>query len=173
MTDKSPLAGKRILAVDDERDILGLLTELLPMCQVVTADSFEAAEALMASQEFDLAILDIMGVDGYGLLEVAKGKGIPAAMLTAHAFTPKNLVRSIKEGAVAYIPKEELSHIVKFLEDILTAEKEGRSPWEPWQKRLPSSYFEKRWGAAWRDVEDEFWIRFKASIRARRDASSP
>ena len=64
-----------------------------------------------------------------------------------------------------------ISNIVGFLEDIFKAKNEGRSTWEPWQERLPSSYFEKRWGAAWRDTEDEFWTRFKASVRAKRDAS--
>lgn len=171
MAEKNLLAGKRILVVDDEGDILEILEELLSMCEVVTAPSFEAAKALLESEDFDMAVLDIMGVDGYALLEIAKQKKIPAAMLTAHAFTPKNLVRSIKQGAVSYIPKEEISNIANFLEDILQARKAGRSPWEPWQERLPSSYFEKRWGAAWRDTEDEFWTRFKASIRAKRDAN--
>jgi len=172
VSERSLLTGKRILVVDDEADILEIVKELLPMCEVVTASNFEAARALLTSEPFDMAILDIMGVNGYALLETARQKKIPAAMLTAHAFTPTNLVRSIKEGAVAYIPKEELSNLVAFLEDILKAAKEGRSPWEPWQERLPSSYFEKRWGAAWRDIEEEFWARFKASIQAKRDASS-
>ncbi|MDZ7700257.1 MAG: response regulator [Deltaproteobacteria bacterium] len=171
MAENSLLAGKRILVVDDEADILEILEELLSMCEVVTAGTYEEAKALLKSEDFDMAVLDIMGVDGYGLLEIAKQRGIPAAMLTAHAFTPKNLVRSIRQGALSYIPKEEISNIAVFLEDILKARKEGKSPWEPWQQRLPSSYFEKRWGAAWRDTEDEFWTRFKASVRAKRDAN--
>ena len=171
MAENSLLAGKKILVVDDEADILEILEELLTMCEVVTAGTYEEAKVLLKSQDFDMAILDIMGVDGYGLLEIAKQRQIPAAMLTAHAFTPNNLVRSIRQGAVSYIPKEEISNIAVFLEDILKAKNEGKSPWEPWQKRLPSSYFERRWGAAWRDTEDEFWTRFKASVRAKRDAN--
>jgi len=171
VAENSLLAGKKILVVDDEADILEILEELLTMCEVVTAGTYEEAKVLLKSQDFDMAILDIMGVDGYGLLEIAKQRQIPAAMLTAHAFTPNNLVRSIRQGAVSYIPKEEISNIAVFLEDILKAHKEGKSPWEPWQKRLPSSYFERRWGAAWRDTEDEFWTRFKASVRAKRDAN--
>ena len=41
----------------------------------------------MDDQDFDIAILDIMGVNGYGLLDIANSKKIPAVMLTAHAFT--------------------------------------------------------------------------------------
>jgi DNA-binding NtrC family response regulator len=171
VAEKTLLEGKKILVVDDETDILEILEELLPMCEVVKAATFEEAKALLEAEDFDMAVLDIMGVDGYALLDIANRRKIPAAMLTAHAFTPKNLVRSIKQGAVSYIPKEEISNIVIFLEDIFKAKNEGKSPWEPWQQRLPTSYFEKRWGAAWRDTEDEFWTRFKASVRAKRDAS--
>ena len=109
MSDGKLLAGKKVLAVDDEPDILEVLEELLSMCKLVTASSFESARELLESQQFDLVILDIMGVDGYGLLELATKKNIPTVMLTAHAWSPDNLVRSIKKGAVSYLPKEELS----------------------------------------------------------------
>ena len=75
--------------VDEERNHLRLVTDLTVL------------DELLDSQQFDLVILDIMGVDGYGLLEIATRKKIPAVMLTAHAWSPDNLVRSIKEGAVS------------------------------------------------------------------------
>ncbi|MBW1715681.1 MAG: response regulator [Deltaproteobacteria bacterium] len=168
MSDSTLLDGKKILAVDDEPDVLTVLKELLSMCYVVTASTFNEAKELLESQDFDMAILDIMGVDGYGLLDVAKQRHIPAVMLTAHAFTPDNLVRSIKEGAASYIPKDEITGIADFLADVLKAKAGGKDPWQTWQERLPSSYFEKRWGAAWQDTDKEFWDRFRASIRARR-----
>ena len=92
---------------------------------------------------------------------------ITAVMLTAHAFTPENLVKAIKEGAASYLPKEEISNIIKFLVDILKAKEEGESTWGAWQEQLPSSYFEKRWGAAWQDADKEFWQRFRAGIKTR------
>jgi DNA-binding NtrC family response regulator len=167
MAEKKLLDGKRVLAVDDERDVLDTLVDLLPMCKVVTAFSFEEARGLLESQHFDLAILDIMGVDGYGLLDIATEKNIPAVMLTAHAWSPDNLVRSIKEGAVAYLPKEELSNITDYLSDVLIAKKEGRDPWQSWHERLPASYFERRWGAAWKDADKEFWDTFRAGLKKR------
>ena len=145
MADKKLLDGKRVLAVDDEQDVLDTLVDLLPMCEMVTALSFEEAKKLLESQPFDMVILDIMGVDGYGLLDIATRKNIPAVMLTAHAWSPDNLVRSIKEGAVSYLPKEELTNIIDYLNDVLVAKKEGRDPWKSWHDRLPVSYFEKRW----------------------------
>jgi DNA-binding NtrC family response regulator len=167
MSDESLLAGKKILVVDDEPDILDVLEELLSMCMVIKASTFDEARELLESQYFDLVILDIMGVDGYRLLEISKRKNMTAVMLTAHAFTSDNLRRSIKEGAVSYIPKEEMMNITSFLIDILKAQKEERNPWEPWQKKLPSSYFAKRWGAAWQDHDKEFWKRFWASKRKK------
>lgn len=167
MSENSLLEGKRVLAVDDEQDILDTLAELLPMCDVVKAPSFEEAKAVLESQEIDLAVLDIMGVDGYGLLDIATRKKIPAVMLTAHAWSPDNLKRSIREGAVAYLPKEELTNIADYLIDVLVAQKEGRNPWEFWQERMPTSYFERRWGAAWQDTDKQFWETFRNSLKSR------
>lgn len=163
----SLVSGKRILAVDDEPDILEVLEEMLPMCDVVTATSFETAKELLETQKFDLVILDIMGVRGYDLLDIANKRKIPAVMLTAHAFSPNDLRKSIKEGADSYIPKEEITHIKEFLEDVLAARKKGENPWKYWDERLPSSFFEKRWGAAWQNTDKEFWETFRASIKAR------
>ena len=167
MSDSPLLDGKRILIVDDESDILDILEELLEMCEVVRASNFKEAKALLESRDFDIAVLDIMGVNGYGLLDIARRRGITAVMLTAHAFTPDNLVKSIKEGAASYLPKEELTNITTFLNDVLEAKKKGKNPWEPWQQRLPTSYFEKRWGAAWQSTDRDFWDTFRAGIKDR------
>lgn len=167
MSESTLLDGKRILIVDDESDILDILEELLEMCNVARASTFDEAKELLESKDFDVAILDIMGVNGYGLLEIANRKKITAVMLTAHAFTPDNLVRSIKEGAASYLPKEEITNITTFLSDILKAKETGKDPWEDWQDRLPTSYFERRWGSAWQDTDKEFWDKFKAGIKAR------
>ena len=167
MADTSLLQDKKVLVVDDEQDILDVMKETLSMCRIVTAANFEDAKELLETQYFDLAVLDIMGVDGYGLLRICTQKKIPAVMLTAHAFNPPNLVRSIREGAAGYLPKEEISRIAEFLNDVLVAKATGKNPWGAWQDRLPTSYFEKRWGAAWRDADKEFWRTFKESLKAR------
>lgn len=170
MAENRLLDGKRILIVDDEPDVLDLLEDLLNMCDVAKASTFEKAKELLETQQFDMAVLDIMGVNGYGLLEIAKEKKVPAVMLTAHAFNPPNLVRSIREGAASYIPKEEISRIADFLNDVLEAKSKGENPWKPWQERLPTSYFERKFGAAWQDMDKEFWEKFRAGLKERGSA---
>jgi len=158
----------KILIVDDEPDVLDVLEEMLDMCKVVKASSYNEAKEYLESENFDMAILDIMGVDGYKLLHIAKQRNITAVMLTAHALSPGNLVKSIKEGADSYLPKEEMANIRTFLIDILKSQEQGESTWEPWQRTLSSSYFERKWGAAWKDQDKEFWKKFRASKKTEK-----
>jgi len=143
MADINLMDGKNILLVDDEPDVLDTLEDLLSMCEVVKCTNYKAAKDYMETRYFDMAILDIMGVEGYDLLDIAVGHNITAVMLTAHAMSPANLVRSYKEGAAAYLPKEEMINIVSFLEDILNAREQGKNPWTSWYGRM-SSFFEKK-----------------------------
>ncbi|MBP1748937.1 MAG: response regulator with CheY-like receiver, AAA-type ATPase, and DNA-binding domain, partial [Deltaproteobacteria bacterium] len=74
------LKGKKILIVDDEPDILDTLEEVLSPCKVVKAGTFEDAKRQLETQPFDMAVLDIMGVNGYELLEIAVAKKVTAVM---------------------------------------------------------------------------------------------
>ena len=171
MADNSLLKDKKILIVDDEPDILEVLEEYLSDCNLTRATNFDDAKRLLESETFNAAILDIMGVNGYKLLEISQERKVPALMLTAHAFSPDNIVKSMKEGAASYVPKDEINRIRDFLNDIFVAMEKGVSPWESWQKRLPSSYFEMKFGAAWRAADQDFREALKASIQARAKAS--
>lgn len=160
MTENDLLAGKKILIVDDEPDILATLEEFLTMCDVVKATTFDKAKNLLETQDFDLAILDIMGVKGYDLLEVANKKGVIAVMLTAHALTPNNIVKSYKEGAAYFVPKEEMARITLFLNDVLNAKEKGKSTWLNWLVRLTEAYWTKKFGPDWKSKDKEFWEDF-------------
>jgi len=150
------LDKKRVLIVDDEPDVLESLEELLNMCTTVRAQSFEEANHLLETQKFDIAILDIMGVDGYQLLEIATQKKVVTVMLTAHALSPDNIKKSYLGGACSYIPKEEMINIETFLIDVLTARQEGKNPWTSWYKRL-DTYFESKFGSGWDKDDKKFW----------------
>ena len=144
------LDNKRILAVDDEPDILDTIEEELPMCDVIKANSFEDAKELLTNEYFDLALLDIMGVDGYKLLDLAKQKNVTAVMLTAHALTPEDLAKSHKKGAASYLPKEEIENIATYLEDVFRAQINSEDTWKRWYDKL-SAFFDKRFGPDWKD----------------------
>jgi DNA-binding NtrC family response regulator len=159
MADKDLLEGKRILLVDDEPDVLDSLEDLLPMCETVKASSFEAARNLLETESFDMTILDIMGVKGFQLLEIANQKEVTAVMLTAHALNPDTVVRSYKEGAASYLPKEQMVNIASFLNDILEAKEQGKSTWARWYDKL-GSFFEKKFGENWQKDDPEFWKKF-------------
>ncbi len=153
---KNRLENKKILIVDDEPDILGSLEELLDICTITKAEDFETAKALLSEQEFDIVILDIMGVDGYALLDIANEKKILAVMLTAHALSPENIEKSYKSGAQYYIPKKEMANIEIFLNDVLEAKAKGENPWIKWYSRL-ASFCEKKFGADWTKNKKDFW----------------
>jgi len=159
MNEKSLLEGKRILAVDDEPDILETLEALLPMCVVVKASTADQARKLMDTQSFDVAILDIMGVDGYKLLELAKKKKIIAVMLTAHALSVESTIKSFRGGAASYVPKDEMARIETFLTDILEARNKGESSWWRWLDRL-GAYYERKFGREWQKDHKDFWRKF-------------
>ena len=132
MKEEPRLEGLKVLIVDDEPDVLDSLVELLPMCDLVRASNFEEAKELLENMYFDLAILDIMGVDGYELLKIATKRSVIAVILTAHALSPENIVKSYKEGAGLFIPKEKMAYITTYLNDILEAKEKGRSLWWRW-----------------------------------------
>lgn len=150
------LMGKRVLVVDDEKDVLDLLIELLRMCKIDAASSFEEAKALLENHPYDLAVLDIMGVYGFELLKIAKSRNIPALMLTAHALNEESLDKSIKEGASYFVPKEEISRIDTYVADVLEAIEKNKNPWVRWFKRLGSTFDVIFTGPDWRDRQKEF-----------------
>jgi len=153
------LNGKRVLIVDDEPDILETLEILLPMCKVEKASSFEQAKRVLESGPLDIAILDIMGVDGYKLLDIAKSKGIITVMLTAHALSVDDTIKSYKGGAASYLPKDKMADIEGFLRDILQAKAEGKHSWWSWLDKL-GSYYEKKFGPNWQEKDKDFWRNF-------------
>jgi len=159
MEKNNLLDGKRILVVDDEPDVLESLEDLLATCEVVKASSFDDARSLIEQERFDLVILDIMGVSGYDLLDLATQKNMTAVMLTAHALTPENIVKSYRQGAAYFLPKEKMVNITSFLEEILDAKQKGQSTWDNWMNRL-AGYCERTFGDKWQDTEKDFWDKF-------------
>ena len=153
---KDLLEGKTVLIVDDERDILETLEDLLSMCKVVKASTFDEAKRALETQAFDIAVLDIMGVDGYKLLDIARTKKVIPVMLTAHALSPDHTISSYKRGAALYVPKDKIVNIAEYLNDVLQAVEAGKSTWWRWLDRF-ESYYNKKFETKWKDKDKQFW----------------
>jgi DNA-binding response OmpR family regulator len=86
-----PLHPKTILVVDDEADVLEIVSEMIADMgyQVKTAGSGEAAQDLIASTPVDLVISDLNmhGVDGMALARWVRDRypQLRLAMMTAFA----------------------------------------------------------------------------------------
>jgi DNA-binding NtrC family response regulator len=145
--EKSILCDKRLLAVDDEPDVLDTLEEQLQGFEGLTLEkavNYETGYQLIRSWTYDLVILDIMGVRGFDLLNAAVHLGFPTVMLTAHALTPEALKKSVEMGAGAFIPKEKMGEIVPFLEDVLELDRRGA--WRRLFERLGTFFNADRTG---------------------------
>jgi DNA-binding response OmpR family regulator len=151
------LKDKWVLIVDDEVDVLEVLTQLLDMCRVDRASTFEEAKKLLERNEYDIAVLDIMGVRGFDLLRIAEKRNIPAVMLTARVLTKAAIIQSIEEGASFFAPKDRITEIASFLASVLEAKEMNANAWARWFESL-GGYYDKRFGGTdWRETEREFW----------------
>ena len=165
---QSILDGKRILAVDDEPDVLKVLEEEIreasPNTTLDQATTYDDALKKMESRSYDLVILDIMGVRGFDLLEQAVRRDLRVVMLTAHALHPEALKRAFDMKARAYLPKDKLGEIVPFLEDALSYE--FLPGWKSLFYKLAGffdekfSYIENKSGLA-------FWYEMKEKLGSR------
>ena len=161
MTSDSPLKDKFILVVDDEPDVLETVEEELDMCMIRTATDYETAMQYLSGYIFDIVILDIMGVNGFELLRDAVSRGFPTVMLTAHALSPESLKKSIKLGAVSFLPKEKIPELRSFLEDVVIGG--GKPVWYKLFDKL-GSYFKKRFGPDWQE-QDRFFKEFVEQLK--------
>ena len=161
---ESFLKDIHILAVDDEEDILETIVEILDESRVDTAREYQSASQKINAYKYDLAVLDIMGVDGLKLLEETVERGIPTVMLTAHAISPETLMESIQKGAISYLPKEALADLDDMLNDLLGAYHRGEPPWRLLFDKL-GEFFDKRFGSEWKAKDHEFWAEFSRTYQ--------
>ena len=161
MDTEKVLLGKQLLIVDDEQDILETLTGLLNLCKIDRASSFEEAERLLERYEYDLVVLDIMGVKGFELLEIANKRNIPALMLTAHALNEESLTKSMREGAAYFVPKDKMDEIATYVADVLEAKESNKNPWTRWFDRLATFFDVAFTGPNWREQTKDFLEKLK------------
>jgi len=150
------LDKKKILVVDDEPDVLETVEEVLEMCQIETAGSYDKALRLLESESYDMAILDVMGVKGLDLLDEAVRRNVPSLMLTAPAFTPQYILESMQRGAVSCLPKQELATLDSWLSELFGVMERGDSPWLHTMQRL-EPLLDERFPPDWKQKYKDLW----------------
>ena len=103
---------KKILIIDDEKDIRILLSSILKEegYSCIVAGTVKEAENIIENDSFDLVLLDISlddkKKDGIYLLKKIKkiNKDIPVIMISGHA-TIQVAVESVKLGAFEFLEK--------------------------------------------------------------------
>ena len=115
---------KKILIVDDEKDIRFILNEILTESgySVSTLGTIKEAENYISQNVFDLALLDVLldekSRDGLYLLNLIKNKNknLPVIMMSGHA-NIQIAVNSVKDGAFEFLEKpfnqERLLNFIK------------------------------------------------------------
>ncbi len=104
------MAPPVVLVVDDEPDLVELVTLTLSRMQLATQSAGDVAGAkkLLKAQKFDLCLTDMRLPDGDGLDLVewmnAHCPGVPCAVITAHG-NVESAVRALKLGAFDFVSK--------------------------------------------------------------------
>ena len=104
------MAPPLVLVVDDEPDLVELVTLTLSRMQLATQSAGDVAGAkrLLKTQKFDLCLTDMKLPDGDGLdlLEwmTMNCPGVPCAVITAHG-NVESAVRALKLGAFDFVSK--------------------------------------------------------------------
>ena len=125
----APLAGLKVLVVDDESDAREVVSTALAQCGARTAAVATAREALELIADFqpDVVVSDIAmpGEDGYSLVRAIRSlraqiANVPVVALTA--FTqPEDRRRALRAGFRHFVPKpvevDELAAVVRTVAD--------------------------------------------------------
>ena len=141
-------------------DIYGSLVEIVGEDHVSTEAEelylYARDAGLMPAGKPDYIVAPKTTEEIQNIVLLANEKKILAVMLTAHALSLKNTVKSFKKGAAYFIPKEEMANIAIFLNDVLEGERGEKSFWRKWLDRL-GEFYDKRFGSDWMKQDRDFW----------------
>jgi PAS domain S-box-containing protein len=114
-----PLAGLRILVVDDDAGICQSLKDLLEAehCHVQTAASGALAMKSLEGDRFDLVLSDVVmpDMDGYELYQTVRAKmpQVPVVLMTAFNYDKDHIIkRSCLEGLQGVIFKKPVNPVM-------------------------------------------------------------
>lgn len=104
-----PIAEAKILVVDDDRPLVGLMTEFLRETGFETGAAYNGPDGLDAALKggYDIVLLDVMmpGFSGFEVLRRLRAeRQVPVLMLTAKTESESRIL-GLNSGADDYLPK--------------------------------------------------------------------
>lgn len=113
---------RKILVVDDQEDILHLISRTLQESyNVITASSGAEAISLLEKKTFDILLTDVRmpGIDGIHLLQIVKALIMECEIILMTGFTDIDIViKALNQGAFAFVTKPlDMNMVVKRIED--------------------------------------------------------
>jgi DNA-binding response OmpR family regulator len=129
------MQGARILVVDDDADVRGLVRELLERAGASVREAADGREALRILYDVrpEVIVLDVTmpELDGWQTLERIRDlTAVPVLMLTARD-TELEKVRGLKEGADDYVTKPFGRQELLARVEALLRRSAGRTDWGP------------------------------------------
>jgi len=120
-----PVAGKRILVVDDDDTVREALKDFLEFHDfaITAVDSAAQALQMLTNHDFDLVISDLVmpKMDGIALIKAIReaGKDVPLLVMTGFA-SIEYAVESMKAGATDFITKPlKFDHVMLIINRVL------------------------------------------------------
>ena len=109
MKEAMPDTAPKILLVDDDAELAGLMQEFLSAQAYVLKIAYNGTQGLMEALtgNYDLVLLDVMmpGLDGFEVLKRLREKSqVPVLMLTAQG-DARRRIQGLEAGADDYLPK--------------------------------------------------------------------
>jgi hypothetical protein len=89
-------------------------------------------------------------------------KGFPTVMLTAHALSPETIKKSIKLGALFLLPKDKVTELKPFLEEMVVGG--GQTGWQRLFHKL-GEFFDHQFGPDWKE-KDQFLKEFIEELKS-------
>jgi CheY-like chemotaxis protein len=142
----APLAGRRILVVDDQRSIRGVLQVALAQAgaEVTTADDGASALRLVQTSPPELILLDLImpEMDGWGVIRALSASpataGIPVVLETS-AEDFASFDRAKREGVAAFVAKPfRLGEVIETCRRVLAGARplQAADPADPGQDQV-------------------------------------
>src|SRR5258708_2178503 len=110
MDPRPPSARGRVLVVDDEKRIRGVLVRILSDCGIEADSAADGSEAvtMVAAGHYDLVILDLLmpGTDGFtALSQSMRWRPAQAVLVLSCLSDPESVMTGLGLGADDFVPK--------------------------------------------------------------------